>query len=112
MSRRAVAGVLLAPKSGKETRAEFLAGVAKAINDCRISTYGDFKSVMNDIFGQCFTAKGINDVSIKNMKNIINMIWFVPYNQIDAIADQIIEQYKKVHPEEFNDHQESEDKNE
>lgn len=85
----------------KESQTFILENIASTINQNRVVTYGTFKRLMDGIYSKGFASKGIHEVSMRNIKNILYMIWFVPYNQIDAIADQIINEYAKRHPEEM-----------
>ena len=85
----------------KDSQTFILENIASTINQNRVVTYGTFKRLMDGIYSKGFASKGIHEVSMRNIKNILYMIWFVPYNQIDAIADQIINEYAKRHPEEM-----------
>lgn len=88
-----------------DTRRDFLVDILDTINSNRAVTYYRFKSLMDQVYSDYFAAKGIKEVSMRNIRNILQMIWFVPYSKIDAIADQIIEEYRKRHPEEFQNAQ-------
>ena len=85
----------------KDSQTFILENIASTINQNRVVTYGTFKRLMDGIYSKGFASKGIHEVSMRNIKSILYMIWFVPYNQIDAIADQIINEYAKRHPEEM-----------
>lgn len=85
----------------KESQTFILENIASTINQNRVVTYGTFKRLMDGVYSKGFASKGIHEVSMRNIKTILYMIWFVPYNQIDAIADQIINEYAKCHPEEM-----------
>jgi hypothetical protein len=85
----------------KETQKKFIADVVELMSTNRIMTYKQLKNSMDTIHANSFAAKGIKEITMKNLKTIMRLIWFVPYAKIDGIADQIIEQYRKAHPDEF-----------